>query len=197
MVWRALGLLVLLVASPVLPVSVAGAARSTLFQERSSAVSDGEASDSPGRSRMWRCTGAACGPRTSTSPSAGTSPPFDDACRRVPDFGVEVIKALSFKVRWVTMIVANVTTKDTRSRLCQLLLAFGSLFGAEDDDDILLLRKFSLGDVGMMIGCSRQWTTSTMGELRDLGAVPVVEGGYLRIHPARLREATGVVSDDA
>ncbi len=43
----------------------------------------------------------------------------------------------------------------------------------------------------------RQWTTSTMGELRDLGAVRVVEGGFLRIHPARLRRAIGVASGDA
>ncbi len=121
---------------------------------------------------------------------------FDHACRRVPDFGVEVIKALSFKVRWVTMIVANVTTKDTRSRLCELLLVFGSLFGAEDEDGgTLLLRKFSLGDLGMMVGSSRQWTTRTMGELRDLGAVRVVEGGYLRIFPARLRDVMGVEPD--
>jgi hypothetical protein len=36
-----------------------------------------------------------------------------------------------------------------------------------------------------------------MGELRDLGAARVVEGGYLQIHPARLREAMGVVSEEA
>jgi hypothetical protein len=75
---------------------------------------------------------------------------------------------------------------------------FGSLFGVEDEDGgIVLLRKFSLGDLGTMVGSSRQWTTSTMGELRDLGAVRVVEGGFLRIHPPRLRRAMGAVSADS
>jgi CRP/FNR family cyclic AMP-dependent transcriptional regulator len=120
---------------------------------------------------------------------------FDQACRRVPAFGLEVIKALSFKVRWVTMIVANVTTKDARWRLCELLLVLSSLFAAEEDDDAaLLVRKFSLGELGMMIGASRQWTTRAMGELRDLGAVRVVEGGYLRVYPTRLREAMSEIS---
>lgn len=113
---------------------------------------------------------------------------LERACHAMPHFGFQIIKALSFKVRWVSMIVGNVSTKDAKTRLCELLLALGSLLSEGDEgDDSAVMRRVSLGQLALMIGASRQWTTHAMTELRERGAVEVVDRDHVRIHRLPLR----------
>jgi CRP/FNR family cyclic AMP-dependent transcriptional regulator len=113
---------------------------------------------------------------------------LEQACLAVPPFGFQVIKALSFKVRWVSMIVGNVSTKDAKTRLCELLLALSSLIAEGEEDDFVVMRRVSLGQLALMIGASRQWTTRAMTELRERGAVEVLDGSRIRIHRLSLRD---------
>jgi CRP/FNR family cyclic AMP-dependent transcriptional regulator len=114
---------------------------------------------------------------------------LERACHAIPHFGFQVIRALSFKVRWVTMIVGNVGTKDAKTRLCELLLALGSLASeAEHGDEPVVMRRVPLGQLALMIGASRQWTTHAMTELRERGLVEVLGGARVRIHRVPLRQ---------
>lgn len=114
---------------------------------------------------------------------------LERTCVAMPHFGFQVIKALSFKVRWVSMIVGNVSTKDAKTRLCELLLALASLVSeGDEEEDSVVMRRVSLGQLALMIGASRQWTTRAMTELRGQGAVEVLDGAHVRIHRVPLRE---------
>lgn len=110
-------------------------------------------------------------------------------CVDVPRFAVNLIRALSFKVRWASMAAANLGTKSATSRLKLLLIALGEMSQDRLDDHRVRIEKiYTQANLASMIGCSRQWVNVQMGELRRAGLVlPHRAGERLVVDLVRLR----------
>lgn len=115
---------------------------------------------------------------------------LEGLCAEVPAFAVNLIRVLSFKVRWVSLAAANLSTKSAATRLDQLLLALSEISDDRlDDHRVRLGRIYTQSNLASMVGCSRQWLNVQLGELRSRGAVlPGGGGRRLVVDVARLRE---------
>lgn len=111
------------------------------------------------------------------------------AVSRIPEFALGLVRALSFKVRWVTMLTKILSTQRADSRVCQMLLALSEIFGERHGEHVVLTRRFSHQELAMMVGCTRQWVTHTFRRLRHAGAIFNCADGRLVVVPARLYAA--------
>jgi CRP/FNR family cyclic AMP-dependent transcriptional regulator len=110
----------------------------------------------------------------------------------VPAFGWNLVLALSFKVRWVSMIAANLRTKDALTRLCELILMLGEVYGVRDrGGKVTLTRKFTQEELALMIGCTRQWTSRSLTALRQQQLVTLDKRGIMQFDRAKLRGFLG------
>lgn len=105
-----------------------------------------------------------------------------------PVFSQELIKALSFKIRWTSMIAANLATKSARERLTEILRALAEIDGVPiGAGRWALTRRFSQEELALMAGCSRQWVSHELSVLRDRGALGALPDGRWVVAPGRLR----------
>lgn len=105
-----------------------------------------------------------------------------------PMFCQELFRALSFKIRWTSMIAANLATKSASQRLAEILRALAEIDGtAARGGRIVLNRRFSQEELALMAGCTRQWVSQQMAVLRQRGALSTTTpDGRWVIDPARL-----------
>lgn len=110
------------------------------------------------------------------------------ASAAVPAFAWALILALSFKVRWVSMIAANLRTKDALTRLCELIVMLGDVYGEDDrSGKITLSAKFTQEELALMIGCTRQWTSRSLTELRERNIVGSSRQGTMQFDRGAMR----------
>lgn len=106
----------------------------------------------------------------------------------VPGFGWALVQALSFKVRWVSMIAANLRTKDALERLCELIVMLGEVYGERDRGGrVTLTQRFTQEELALMIGCTRQWTSRSLTTLRRANVVMVDKHGVMQFDRAKMR----------
>ncbi len=105
-----------------------------------------------------------------------------------PMFCQELFRALSFKVRWTSMIAANLATKSASQRLAEILRALAEIDGTPvAGGRIALNRRFSQQELALMAGCTRQWVSQQLAALRERGALETTtRGGRWVIDPPRL-----------
>ncbi len=89
--------------------------------------------------------------------------------RAFPDVGASLVEALALKLRRLTMLIKMLGTQSVLSRLAQILLIFGRLYGKKTDEGMLIETEFTHEDIGNMICASRQWVTITLNQLQDMG----------------------------
>lgn len=109
----------------------------------------------------------------------------------VPAFGWNLVLALSFKVRWVSMIAANLRTKDALTRLCELIVMLGDVYGERDGGKVTLNQKFTQEELALMIGCTRQWTSRSLTALREQQIVSLDKRGIMQFDRAKMRSFLG------
>jgi CRP/FNR family cyclic AMP-dependent transcriptional regulator len=96
----------------------------------------------------------------------------EELCLKFPVFALNLVHALSFKVRWVSMIAGNLSTKKVARRLMELLKILANMYGVPSDDSrVILGRRFTEYHLAMMLGCSRQWLSIQLRKFRTLGIV--------------------------
>jgi CRP/FNR family cyclic AMP-dependent transcriptional regulator len=106
----------------------------------------------------------------------------------VPAFGWALVLALSFKVRWVSMIAANLRTKDALTRLCELIVMLGDVYGERDrSGKVTLTARFTQEELALMIGCTRQWTSRSLTSLRRQQIVTLSKQGIMQFDRAKMR----------
>ena len=109
------------------------------------------------------------------------------ASQEVPAFGWGLVLALSFKVRWVSMIAANLRTKDAMTRLCELIVMLGDVYGDHSGEKVTIATKFTQEELALMIGCTRQWTSRSLTELRQRKILAMGEHGTMQFDRAAIR----------
>lgn len=94
---------------------------------------------------------------------------FDDLVRRFPELALAIIRALSVRLRWVAQLAVTLETESAFERICAVLLALSDRFGTESDDGILIDLKLTNEDLAAIAGVTRQFTNTTLHNLRERG----------------------------
>jgi CRP/FNR family cyclic AMP-dependent transcriptional regulator len=86
-----------------------------------------------------------------------------------PEILYWITDALSFKLRWLSILFQLHGTEVVLHRLARLLLMLGETYGEQQADGIVIRHKISQSDLSTLVGASRQWTNKTLNELQDKG----------------------------
>jgi CRP-like cAMP-binding protein len=86
-----------------------------------------------------------------------------------PEILYWITDALSFKLRWLSILFQLHCTETVLRRLAKLLLMLGETYGEKQVDGIVIRHKISQSDLSTLVGASRQWTNKTLNELQDKG----------------------------
>lgn len=93
----------------------------------------------------------------------------------VPAIAECVIAALSFKLRWVSLLLQNMGTKSVRHRLAHLLVSLSDMYGVKCEEGIQIRYPFTQEDLANMICATRQWVSMTFRRFQQEGIVRVAK----------------------
>jgi CRP/FNR family transcriptional regulator, cyclic AMP receptor protein len=89
----------------------------------------------------------------------------------MPALASFLIDSLSFKLHWVSLLLQAMGTEFIHCRLATLLLHLSELYGEKSADGIVIRYHFTQGDLGAMVGATRQWVSTALGRLQRDGIV--------------------------
>lgn len=111
---------------------------------------------------------------------------------KIPGLGIGVAEALVFKGKCFSSLVQMLGTRSVRERLSQLLLMLMELHGQPGGNGaIVISQHFTHEDLAHMVGASRQWVTTTLDRLQDMGIVEVRTRQVVVLKPDLLTRASG------
>lgn len=94
---------------------------------------------------------------------------------KVPAIAECVVIALSFKLRWVSLLLQNMGTESVRHRLAHLLVSLSDMYGVKCEEGIQIRYPFTQEDFANMICATRQWVSVTFHRFQREGIVRVVK----------------------
>lgn len=107
-----------------------------------------------------------------------------------PAVAVALVNALSFKLRWTSVLLQGFGTDSVRGRLAHLLLQLAEHYGVACPGGTMIKYHFNHEELGRMVGASRPWITRTLISLKREGIL-VAEGHHLVIRDKEaLRQMT-------
>lgn len=92
---------------------------------------------------------------------------------RIPALALFLIDALSFKLNWVSLVLQALGTEFVHGRLAMLLTHLSQLYGEPCEDAIRIRYDFTQADLAAMVGMTRQWVSTALGQLQQAGIVHV------------------------
>lgn len=101
----------------------------------------------------------------------------------VPAIAECVIAALSFKLRWVSLLLQNMGTESVRHRLAHLLLALSEMYGVKGEQGIEIRYPFTQEDLASMICATRQWVSMTFRRFQQEGLVRIAKRRLIILDP--------------
>lgn len=90
---------------------------------------------------------------------------------QIPEFGIGLVEALSFKGKCYSMLAQMLGTRSISNRLELLLLSLCELYGAAEPNGIVIRGAFSQQDLANMVGATRQWVAVTLNRLQEAGVL--------------------------
>jgi len=105
----------------------------------------------------------------------------------VPAIAECVIAALSFKLRWVSLLLQNMGTESVRHRLAHLLVSLSDMYGVKCEEGIQIRYPFTQEDLANMICATRQWVSMTLRKFQQEGIVRVAKRRLVILDMAGLR----------
>jgi CRP-like cAMP-binding protein len=94
---------------------------------------------------------------------------FDELVRRFPELALALIRALSVRLRWVAQLAVGLETQSAFERICAVLLALSERFAVESEEGVLIDLKLTNEDLAAIAGVTRQFTNTTLQDLRERG----------------------------
>ena len=94
---------------------------------------------------------------------------MDDIVRRYPDFGIAMMRALSMRLRWVAQLAVGLETGSALERIGTVLLALSERFGEPSDEGVRIGLNLTHEQLAAIAGVTRQFTNTTLKQLRDRG----------------------------
>jgi CRP/FNR family cyclic AMP-dependent transcriptional regulator len=109
---------------------------------------------------------------------------------RNPGVGLAMVRMLSKRLRQAEVRLAELAHKEIPARLASLILRLSASEGIMTRDGVKIDTRYTHRQLGTMIGSNRESVTRAMTELRDKGAIEIINRRiYLRDHEALEREA--------
>jgi len=113
---------------------------------------------------------------------------FEDLVRRFPELALAVIRALSVRLRWVAQLAVTLETQSAPARICTVLLALCERFGVECEAGVRIDLKLTNDDLAAIAGVSRQFTNTTLQDLRKHGLIAARSEGLVITQPSGLEK---------
>ena len=90
---------------------------------------------------------------------------------KIPALAIGIIEGLSFKGRCYSSLAQMLGTRSPTERLAHLLLHLTELYGVEERGGMLIAAPFTHADLANMIGVTRQWVTTSLKRLAEMGVL--------------------------
>jgi len=111
---------------------------------------------------------------------------FDDLVRRFPEVAQAIIRAMSVRLRWVSLLAVTLETQSAFERICTVLIALSERFGEPCEQGVLIDLTLTNEDLAAIAGVSRQFTNTTLHELRSRGLLISRKRSLIVAEPAAL-----------
>jgi CRP/FNR family transcriptional regulator, cyclic AMP receptor protein len=90
---------------------------------------------------------------------------------KIPALALGIIEGLSFKGRCYSSLAQMLGTRSPTERLAHLLLHLMQIYGVEERGGTLIAASFTHADLAHMVGVTRQWVTTTLKRLSEMGVL--------------------------
>jgi CRP-like cAMP-binding protein len=93
-------------------------------------------------------------------------PTLKQLTQRLPDLADSVIDALTFKMRWISVLLQTFATECVINRLAHQLARLADMHGYQHDDGVAIRHEFTQEDLATMVGATRQWVSMTLNQMQ-------------------------------
>jgi CRP-like cAMP-binding protein len=94
---------------------------------------------------------------------------FEDLVRRFPEIALAIIRAMSVRLRWVSLLAVTLETQSAPGRICTVLLALSERFGVPFEGGVRIDLRLTNDDLAAIAGVTRQFTNQTLHDLQREG----------------------------
>lgn len=113
---------------------------------------------------------------------------FNELVRRFPELAQAMIRAMSVRLRWVSLLAVTLETQSAVERICAVLIALSERFGTACEQGVLIDLNLTNDDLAAISGVSRQFTNATLRDLRSRGLLLSRKRSLIVTDPAALDE---------
>jgi len=104
----------------------------------------------------------------------------------VPAIAECVMRALSFKMRWFSLLCQMLGTESAHRRVARLLQMLAPIYGAQRPNGTVLRVNFTQEEIGNMVGATRVWVSRALGKLQRAGALQLDPAHHIVLDLAAL-----------
>ena len=112
---------------------------------------------------------------------------FREHMRRSPQLALDLLKALSVRVRYSTQQVGNLTLLAISGRLARKLLELAQLHGEVEPDGVRIGLALTQSDLASLVGTTRESVNKALGAFRRQGLVRMQRGHIVIVDADALR----------
>lgn len=105
-----------------------------------------------------------------------------------PAFGLHVTKLIGLRLRTLRTRVEELLGKSAPARLAHTLLELSQQYGVRDGEGVLIPIRLSQGDLGKLVGLTRETVNGILQAWRDQGFVEMDRRSIRLRDPDRLRK---------
>ena len=105
----------------------------------------------------------------------------------IPRFAMSLIEALEFKCVRLSSLAQTLGTRAVEERLSLLLYNLAVLHGTNGTGGVSLGPPFTHEVLANMVGCSRQWVTNILQQMKHDGVIRIERRRIVILRPERLR----------
>ncbi|MBI2828757.1 MAG: Crp/Fnr family transcriptional regulator [Acidobacteria bacterium] len=122
--------------------------------------------------------------------------------RETPEVGFQITKLIGLRIRTLKSRVEELLCKSAHARVAHALLELADRHGVPDTDGVLISLRLSQGDLGRLVGLSRETVNAILQEWREQNLLEMDRRSVRLRDPERLRwiaaqPATGESSPDS
>lgn len=109
--------------------------------------------------------------------------------RETPDFGIHLTFLMAKRIQTLRMRVEELLGKSAPARLAHTLVQLSHQHGIEDGEGVLIPLRLSQGDLGKLVGLTRETVNSILQVWREQGIVEIDRRRIRLRDPERLKRA--------
>jgi CRP-like cAMP-binding protein len=105
-----------------------------------------------------------------------------------PEIGFQITKLIGMRLRTFRSRIEELLCKSAHARIAHALLDLADRHGVTDTDGVLISLRLSQGDLGRLVGLSRETVNAILQEWREQNLLEMDRRSVRLRDPARLRQ---------